>query len=301
MNSFSSILFPIDFSPASHASAQFVKAIARRFQAEVYALHVVEVPPAWYSAPQAATFDPLIDISSVVEDRRAALRSFVSDELSGTPVQQCVQTSSDPAAIIARFSQQNLAGLIAMPTHGYGPLRSLLLGSVTAKVLHDAECPVWTLAHAGEAAFDPVTNWRRILCAVGGNSADVPLIRWAAQLACEQGAELELVHAVTGLEGVPSHLANDPWEEFLFNVAGEQITKLQTEAGTGFPLCIEAGSASQVVRNVAIEHSADLVIVGRGAIQRPLGRLRSNAYAIVRDAPCPVISVPGQVSKETAV
>jgi hypothetical protein len=45
------------------------------------------------------------------------------------------------------------------------------------------------------------------------------------------------------------------------------------------------------VRDLGQRHSADLVLVGRGKIQKHFGRLRSNAYAIVRDAPCPVISV----------
>jgi hypothetical protein len=34
--------------------------------------------------------------------------------------------------------------MILMPTHGYGPFRQMLLGSVTAKVLHDSKCPVLT-------------------------------------------------------------------------------------------------------------------------------------------------------------
>ncbi len=38
-----------------------------------------------------------------------------------------------------------------MPTHGYGPFRRFILGSVTAKVLHDADCPVWTGVHLEEA------------------------------------------------------------------------------------------------------------------------------------------------------
>jgi nucleotide-binding universal stress UspA family protein len=38
-------------------------------------------------------------------------------------------------------------------------------------------------------------------------------------------------------------------------------------------------------------HSADLVVMGRGRATRTLGRLRSNVYSIIRDAPCPVISV----------
>jgi nucleotide-binding universal stress UspA family protein len=37
-----------------------------------------------------------------------------------------------------------------MATHGTGLFRSLLIGSVTAKVLHDARCPVWIATRAEE-------------------------------------------------------------------------------------------------------------------------------------------------------
>ena len=36
---------------------------------------------------------------------------------------------------------------------------------------------------------------------------------------------------------------------------------------------------------------ADLVVIGRGHTHAPLSRLRTNAYAIVREAPCPVLSL----------
>jgi hypothetical protein len=36
---------------------------------------------------------------------------------------------------------------------------------------------------------------------------------------------------------------------------------------------------------------ADVVIIGRGHVKEPLGRLRTNSYAIIRESPCPVISV----------
>jgi nucleotide-binding universal stress UspA family protein len=46
-----------------------------------------------------------------------------------------------------------------------------------------------------------------------------------------------------------------------------------------------------MVRNVAMRKRADLVVIGRGCIQNGRGRLRANAYAIIREAPCPVLSV----------
>lgn len=46
-----------------------------------------------------------------------------------------------------------------MPTHGYGLFRSLLIGSVTAKVLHDAKCPISdALALPPESALQEEVN-----------------------------------------------------------------------------------------------------------------------------------------------
>lgn len=288
MSSFQRILVPVDFSEQSRAVGPFVKSMAARFHSEVSLLHVVEVSPAWYGTPEAGSYDALIDISSMLENRREAMQSFLADELADIGVQRCVQ-SGDPALHITQYARQKKIDLIMMPTHGYGPFRGLLLGSVTAKVLHDAECPVWTTAHAVEISTDAERPWRQIICAVGDENRDVPLVRWASELAKEQGAELRLVHAVTGFEEEPG--GGDPLRDFLFGVARERIAKLQTEAGTKLDLCIAAGTPAKVVREIALERQADLVLVGRGKIQKHFGRLRSNTYAIVRDAPCPVISL----------
>jgi hypothetical protein len=56
--------------------------------------------------------------------------------------------SGDPAKVIVDYAADHRIDLIVMPTHGRGAFRSLLLGSVTAKVLHDSNCAVLTTAHA---------------------------------------------------------------------------------------------------------------------------------------------------------
>jgi nucleotide-binding universal stress UspA family protein len=66
---------------------------------------------------------------------------------------------------------------------------------------------------------------------------------------------------------------------------------LQESAGVDATLHVEAGHVADVVREEALRHGADLVVIGRGVLQETLGRLRSNAYAIIRHAPCPVLSV----------
>ena len=56
----------------------------------------------------------------------------------------------DASEVITKYAAEHGTDLIMMPTHGYGVFRGLLLGSVTAKVLHDAVCPVWTAVHVEE-------------------------------------------------------------------------------------------------------------------------------------------------------
>jgi nucleotide-binding universal stress UspA family protein len=45
------------------------------------------------------------------------------------------------------------------------------------------------------------------------------------------------------------------------------------------------------VREYALRTQADLVVIGRGHTQRALGRLRTHAYSILRNSPCPVLSI----------
>jgi nucleotide-binding universal stress UspA family protein len=196
----------------------------------------------------------------------------------------------DAAQQIADYAGNGSIDLIMMPTHGYGFFRALLLGSVSAKVLHDAHCPVWTGVHAPQMTAHPSQRWHHMLCAVDTEMRDASVLKWASEFAEEQGTELRLVHAVRGAN--PMDKENDPGlYQLLFDTARDQIAKLQAEAGTNLDVCLMGGSSERVVHRAAIGHEADLITIGRGTIQKPLGRLRSNAYSIIREAPCPVISI----------
>lgn len=291
MISFPRILFPVDLSSQSREAAPFVQALAKRCQSQVSLLHVVEVPPAWYGAGGEAAIGEWMDMPELIENRRAELKAFQNQELPDIAVEPCVQ-SGDAAQIIARVARQKHVNLIMMPTHGYGPLRGWLLGSVTAKILHDVECPVWTVTHPADFRVHPESVWREVVCAISADPAkDLGLLKWTLEFAAREGANIQLVHAIQGYEENQFAGDDDPMREFIFNVARERIAALQEQARTNLVVTVEAGRTGHVVRELALHQQADLIVVGRGAIQKPLGRLRSNAYAIVRDAPCPVISV----------
>ncbi len=50
----------------------------------------------------------------------------------------------EPGAVIQDIVQRQGTDVVMLPTHGRAPLRRFLLGSVTAKILHDLTVPVWT-------------------------------------------------------------------------------------------------------------------------------------------------------------
>jgi hypothetical protein len=70
-----------------------------------------------------------------------------------------------------------------MSTHGYGAFYRFLLGSVTAKVLHEIQCPVWTGAHLEEAPAREFSI-RRVLCSYTPHTYPVALLMMLVSMLC---------------------------------------------------------------------------------------------------------------------
>ena len=199
-------------------------------------------------------------------------------------------TIGDPARQIVDYAHEQQVDLIMIPTHGYGRFRNLLLGSVTAKVLHDAKAAVWTDAHVEEPGSDQTLDPKRVLCAVALDGHDERLIHASIELAGD-ASQVRLVHAVPVEEMRPQKYFSLEFDRFLMDVAKERIGELQHKMGVELQSCVRGGSVSPVVRQTALVQGSDLIVIGRGVVKAPLGRLRTNAYAIIRDAPCPVLSL----------
>lgn len=282
MQTFSHILFPVDFSDRSEAAKPVVASWAQRFHAKVTLLHTVQIPINAYGGPDA--FPVIIDAQAMEASARGRLSAF------GVPGSEKFVKVGDPAYEIVQYAEKNAVDLIMMPTHGYGRFRSLLLGSVAAKVLHDAQCPVWTSAHAEDLPVG-ADEIRSILCAIEIGPGTAELVRSASELAQACQAKLRLIHAVPVDETRPEKYLEGDFTAALIKMAREEISEIQQHAGTSLDVSVEGGAVSHVVRDAAKEFNADLVVSGRGKLHATFGRLRSNGYAIIRDSPCPVLSV----------
>jgi nucleotide-binding universal stress UspA family protein len=196
MPSFKHILFPVDFSEQVSRIAPYVICMARRTGARVTMLHVMEVPTGAYPGWPAEA--ALINLQDIQRVRQQSLDAFLVNEFQDIGLTR-LMSEGDPASGIVEYAEKENADLVMMPTHGYGPFRRFLLGSVTAKVLHDVKCPVWTSAHIPEGPAPPA-GYRSVLCAVDLTPKSLPLIQWASAFARENKADLKLLHAVPPAE-----------------------------------------------------------------------------------------------------
>ncbi len=268
------ILFPVDFSERCDAVVPTAEAFARMFDAELTFLHVNN-PLQLDGAPAGPN----------------ALEAFAARaEFRGLDARTATITG-DPAAEIVKFAHDQKMELILMPTHGYGPFRRFLVGSVTLKVLHDAWCPVWTSAHT--EALDPIREprFKSIVCAVDLSHKSHPTLQWAWNFAKANDAKIVLVHAVPLLANYGAEYVQADWQREISDAAIRQLDCLQRSEHTFAPIDIVLGEAASAVREAAEEAKADLVVIGRSTEEHGHGRLRTHAYPIIRHSPCPVISV----------
>ena len=133
--------------------------------------------------------------------------------------------------------------------------------------------PRWSFEHRRQNGGPPpaALRYSGSGCAVDLGPESERIVRWATTLAGEYGAELSLIHA-----GPPE--------------SRPALESLQQHAAGHARLIVETGDAAQVIRNAAQRESADLVVIGRGGAGEE-GRLRSRVFGIIRNSPCPVISV----------
>ena len=141
------ILYPTDFSEYSLAALPYAVALAQQNDAELYCLHIVEMPTEEY-----LTGDYMVplDVPHVPEDRilrtaRARLERFVSEHLSEIDKVTPRVLTGTPFVEIIRYAREQSIDMIVIGTHGHSALAAMLLGSVAEKVVRTAPCPVLTV------------------------------------------------------------------------------------------------------------------------------------------------------------
>jgi len=283
------IVFPVDFSGRSHAAAPFVQSLARRYGATITLLHAIQpLPPMYFD--MGAVYPEAFDQEPLTATLEARLRAFADEEFPRMAT-RCSVLNGEPARVIVDCAHELDAGMIALPTHGYGLFRRALLGSVTSKVLHDSRVPVWTSAHCTEASHRAHPQPRLILAAIDLKSEAEHTLETALEMARDMGAAVEILHIEP--EGhVTSAVPEVEVERVLVGAAAAGAIDVEERREERTEVITNGESVAGVVRRVALLKRADLVVIGRGSMHgNLLERMHSHAYSVICESPCPVLSV----------
>ena len=141
------IVVATDFSAASRPAFAAALDLARRDGARLVVLHVLmppspfvgdDLPGSWLELEARARRDAERRLAAAVSQ---AERSGIAT--TGTLVKGV------PAEVIVRVARREGANLIVLGTHGRSGLGQLFMGSVAARVLGTAKCPVLTVRGRG--------------------------------------------------------------------------------------------------------------------------------------------------------
>ena len=287
MTTIQRILFPVDFSPSCIAMAPFVKRAASLASAEVTLLHVLEVSPSGFELC-VRPYPQIEENCKTVA--REKLHSFLAADFAANDCTRLLWTG-DPATIIVKVARERGIDMIVMPTHA-GMFRRMLLGSTTAKVLNDADCLVMTTQHAETISPRPHEH-REWVCAIGLSADSTRVLGIATQVAETFHANLTLIHAIRAAEpGLPVQLDLEEHLQVMeAQAARERFRELQKAVGSHARVTLAVGPIKYALIEAARRLQADALVIGRSSQSGAQGRLRDLTYAVVRDAPCPVVSV----------
>lgn len=277
---FAKILIPIDFSERCLGAARFSIPLAERFHSEITLLHI--------EMPDQADPYPDRDIEREIPPEKR-LRDFLVAAFTHLDVKRILRIGTDVAQEIVQYAREDGSDLIMMPTHGYGAFRRFLLGSTTAKVLHDTSCPVWTGAHLAQGPPAEWINPRTILCAADNDAGSEKALKWASRLASALDSDLVLEHVEPRLTRSEEYDSKE-FDEIVIAEAKQNMEKIQQAAGTRVEVFIRGGIVSHAVASAVKDSEADLLVIGRSSDPASEG-LGLNTYGIIRESPCPVVSV----------
>jgi nucleotide-binding universal stress UspA family protein len=283
------ILCPVDRSDIARRAVEYAVALAGAHDAHLHVVEIVEsgLPPM----PQGpALFELTEELRSSLEEDLNWFVAPLLDEAVPTTVH--VREGAVVAEIL-REAEAMTDALIVIGTHGRGGFERLVMGSVAAKVIRTAACPVLVVPPGPSGPAH--VAFRRILCATDFSKASARALACAQVLAEPTSAEVSLVHVLewpfgetTGPDAVTTLRQNLEAE------AKAQLAALVTAADARvLETVVLRGKPSREIVTLASARAIDLIVMGasgRGALDMAV--LGSTTHQVLHHPPCPVLTVP---------
>ena len=290
------ILLATDGSEDAKLAAKAAIDLSKRTGAELHIVHAWRAPPHYaYPSVVPDRYNPPYE-----EGSRKILREQVEYiEHAGITVAEAHLLMGRAADAILDLAEQIGADLIVVGSRGQGPVKRLVVGSVSESLVHHAKCPV--LVMRGETGA-----WPPFRVVIGDDLSEVA--HGAAGRGAIMGglvkAETLLVHTYEGMPPHPETMPRDDQELYEMMVRKHlrrvepalegRAAELADAYGVRPRIRIVAGESAKVLSEVAQGGGIpSLLVVGsRGLGQGGRMLLGSVSTKILRAASGPVLVCP---------
>ena len=284
------IVVGVDGSESSQDALRWAVAEAKLRNVPLEALMAWGYLDQHHVPAEAHYFEPDYDEA----DARAALGQYVLEALgpdaaSGVKLRPSVDL---PARALLEAAED--AALLVVGARGRGGFASLLLGSVSQKVLHHATCPVAVIRGGQEPS--PPSGEGRIIVGVDGSLHADTALRWAIAEGRLRDSSVEVVHAwhmpfVAPYPYVSAELDGTLFEKDARDIVDGAIRRAKPTADDRVSTVISLSGPSSLLLETA--KGADLIVVGsRGLSPAKAAVLGSVSHQVTLHATCPVVVIP---------
>ena len=134
------ILIATDGSDHARKAIGYASDIATKYKATVYLIHVVPPVGSWAE----------VDVEKIQDNQQKFANQIIEEaekevKKKGVESYQSTILQGQPAGEIIEFARKNNVDMIVMGSHGAGKVEMLMLGSVSNKVCHLADCTCVTV------------------------------------------------------------------------------------------------------------------------------------------------------------
>lgn len=302
---FRHILVATDFSESSRRALCDALMLAAEHNAQLSVIHVLHSNRKY----GALENPPELDL-----ERRAAeaqIKMLVNEVAHDQKIDATLVKHGPVAEQVAAVIEEKGVDLLVIGTRGRGGLSKLALGSVAEELLRLVRCPVMTIGpRADIARITHGPGVRTILLATDFGKGSVKALPVALSLAKVPEPKLILLHMIAPMPATsaslsayaPAGAAADEVAEWEQTSRARCLRQLREclPSGTCLPPDIEYVVGTDFLEEGILTASAkfkvDLIVMGanRTASAKTAAHIPwAAAHEVIRNAPCPVLTVAG--------
>ena len=301
MSIFTKMLLATDGSEPSEVAVRAAAALSKILDSGVHVIYVAHEHPylhAYYDLRHKEEEERLRR-----EDLRKLDACVDHVQKAGGDVAKSYLRVGEAAKEIVELAEELGVNLVVLGSRGHGPMRRVLMGSVSTNVLRHAHCSVLIVRGHGPDE-QRVSLLGKILVAIEGSEEASAAAQAATEIANVTGSEVHLVYAMQE-ERYRPHLGPEMWEgwEKGFEHAKrsarswveDQVERMRGEGIRVVESHLLLGRPEAAIVWLAEEIGAGLVVVGSrglGGIRRVL--IGSVSDSVVRHAHCSVMVIRPQ-------